>query len=407
MFGLSSKKASCPFCYREIDFNKVAFRCNGHGLPGRLKCEQQPDERRVVEFNDNRPVRPIVTSGQNNTAVLGKEKVQCSGCGSETGIRVCPSCHSTLPYGMNAKSPMFGLVGVRNSGKTVYLSVLHTELSRRIASAFGGSIDTPGGLHGYAQTLAENKKDMEGNAAKLPAQTSARGDSTRAEPVIYEWSQRNKRGETDNTVFSFFDSAGEDLVSVDAVESQHYLKSVNGIILLLDPFGFDANVAKAKQKLNANGGSAGINMEDLTSPQAVISNLTEVIRRSHGVKQGKKIKTPIAIVLAKIDAFYDDLPPGSPIMQQNQYKGAFDEQDSLNVHENVRALLHSWNATNLINLLENYFETYRFFAVSALGAEPDYANSSVNKMGVIPMRVGDPLLWLMAERKMIDTVPAK
>ena len=44
----------------------------------------------------------------------------------------------------------------------------------------------------------------------------------------------------------------------------------------------------------------------------------------------------------------------------------------------------------------NYAD-FRFFAVSALGAEPDYAAQSVAPGGVRPHRVEDPILWLLAK----------
>ena len=41
------------------------------------------------------------------------------------------------------------------------------------------------------------------------------------------------------------------------------------------------------------------------------------------------------------------------------------------------------------------------FAVSALGAPPDYANSIVDARGVRPFRVAEPLLWLLSQFQVI------
>ena len=48
------------------------------------------------------------------------------------------------------------------------------------------------------------------------------------------------------------------------------------------------------------------------------------------------------------------------------------------------------------HMRQNYGD-YRYFAVSALGAEPDYTTGQVAAGGVQPHRVEDPVLWLMAK----------
>jgi hypothetical protein len=54
-------------------------------------------------------------------------------------------------------------------------------------------------------------------------------------------------------------------------------------------------------------------------------------------------------------------------------------------------------------MLELNYTTYRLFVASALGAEPNYRTNTVNSRGVLPHRVAEPLLWLMARRKFIRT----
>jgi hypothetical protein len=47
------------------------------------------------------------------------------------------------------------------------------------------------------------------------------------------------------------------------------------------------------------------------------------------------------------------------------------------------------------------YANYRFFGVSALGAEPDYASYAVAPGGVQPHRVEDPVLWLLSKAGMV------
>src|SRR5690606_1160156 len=87
----------------------------------------------------------------------------CPNCAGPTGTRVCPNCHSVIPGNFTASSPIFGIVGVRGSGKTVLLSVLGGELERGVARRFGASID-PVGDSPLLKRLKRNRDTMaEGN----------------------------------------------------------------------------------------------------------------------------------------------------------------------------------------------------------------------------------------------------
>jgi hypothetical protein len=109
-------------------------------------------------------------------------------------------------------------------------------------------------------------------------------------------------------------------------------------------------------------------------------------------------------VFTKIDAFYPTLDPGNPIMGSAPGLPSYDETDGQQVHEQMRALVMEWDAGALDRLLEQNYEHYRYFAVSALGAEPDYTHSKVAAGGVRPHRVQDPVLWLMSKAGTVRSV---
>ena len=70
----------------------------------------------------------------------------------------------------------------------------------------------------------------------------------------------------------------------------------------------------------------------------------------------------------------------------------------------MRALLTEWDASALDRHLQQNYENYRYFAVSALGAQPDYSRSQVAAGGVRPHRVQDPVLWLMSKAGTVKAV---
>lgn len=318
--------------------------------------------------------------------------MQCTSCGGESGIRICPSCHSILPRGLNGDSPLFGLVGVRNSGKTVLLSVLHRELVTTVARRFDASIDNPGGMSGLARDLARYEQDMASGSGQLPPQTQATGGAKK-EPAVYEWKYMVK-GKPRSTIFSFYDSAGEDVSRQDEAIKQLYLGQTSGVILLLDPFAFPENRERAVQ----SGQSA---VDSVDTPESTLDGITYILQTAGKVKRNKKIKTPIAVAISKIDAFFDQIPPNHPLRKPGSEDGVFDEAESLEAHEYVASLIDRWGGDALLRKLDLEYENYRLFGVSALGAEPDYRTGTINKRGLLPHRVADPILWLMADRGFI------
>ena len=76
---------------------------------------------------------------------------------------------------------------------------------------------------------------------------------------------------------------------------------------------------------------------------------------------------------------------------------AYDNADGQAVHEHMLALLHEWNAQDIDTHMRLNYSDFRYFGVSALGAEPDYENHTVAAGGVRPHRVEDPVLWLLSK----------
>ncbi|MBX9717708.1 MAG: hypothetical protein K2X36_02570 [Microbacteriaceae bacterium] len=281
------------------------------------------------------------------------------------------------------------MVGVRASGKTVMLAALHRELLKTVARRFNAAIDNPGGGTGLAKQLQDYDTEMSRDGGRLPQQTQV---GQKSAPAVYEW-RYDVRGKVRSTLFSFYDNAGEDFASEDRALSIHYLGQVSGVILLLDPFSFPENVQKAQDK--------GVVLSQSDAPENVLASLTAVLRMSHAVKTNRKITVPVAVVVSKIDAFFDDLPENHPLRQPSSTLGVFDEAEAASLHDHMSALVASWGGDGLLRSLQQNYETYRVFGASALGAEPDYRTGEVNARGRLPHRVAEPFLWLLAERKFL------
>lgn len=392
---LGTRQAPCPYCYAMISPSRSSYRCSGIPAPGLPRCEPSEDGSRVRLLDDARPVRASFEPGRDRAP---DRRPLCPTCKGPTGTRVCGNCHSVLPTDFTAQSPLFGMVGVRGSGKTVMLTVLSKELQTTVARRLDAVID-PVGDSPLLKVLEQKRGEMDGGAAALPEQT-ARGSAATRDPAVFSLALRAKNAigidRPVATVFSFLDTAGEQLGTSDSTRDVHYLAATTGVVLLLNPFAFEAKRSNALQR--------GVAADDLhTDPRTVLRNITEVLRETEHRKPKQKIKRSLAVVVGMIDAFYDEIDPDSPIRRPSPRDPWFDERESEEVHEYVAALIARWGGEDLIRHLDQNYEHYRFFVASALGAEPDYRTRTTSSRGIQPHRVAEPLLWMMARRGLVTT----
>lgn len=390
LFG--SRTVPCPHCYRPIDLSNVVFRCTGQAQAGSTGCVPGPDARRQQLLGDGTPVRPIIRSGADE--VRGKSSATCPDCGARSAVRCCEHCHSVLPSSIQKDSPLVGMVGVRASGKTVMLSALHTELTQTVARRFHAAIDNPTGSSGLARELQRNVAEMSRPGGTLPRQTQ-RGE--KSAPAVYEWRYEQKN-RMRSILFSFYDNAGEDFATEDSATELAYLGQVSGLILLLDPFSFPENAHLATEK--------GIQTTHSDTPEQVLASLIEVLRKAHGTKPAKRIRVPVAVVVTKIDAFFDDIGEGHPLRKPSSKLAVFDEGESADLNEHMKSLVAQWGGDGLLRSLDSNFTTYRLFGASALGAEPDYVTGTTSERGRLPHRVAEPFLWLLAQRGFLPSQKA-
>ncbi|MGN2640541.1 TRAFAC clade GTPase domain-containing protein [Nocardia takedensis] len=390
--ALFNGKSACPYCYYRIKLNDIMFRCSGRSAPGKSNCEKKPDPQRVRELKDNTPVLSSFTSPHR--IFRSGQRARCPDCDGDSGTRVCPACRSVLPSAFGSGSPMFGMVGTRASGKTVYLTVLVSELQAPTRRRFGAATYFVGESPMIEDVRRWRRGMDEGNVPGL----TGRSDSRARTPVVIDWQQEHaspvgpKR--IVSTALSFYDTAGEALETTDETKDQQYLAATDGLIVVIDPFQIAGNAERAVDR--------GVDGKfDPDHPVQVLSNVTEMLREVDGVKHNRKITRPLAVAVSKIDAFYDQIPPDSPIRRPSPGVPFFDDADSRDIHQHVAGLIDGWGGDDILRHLELNYERFRLFAVSSLGAEPDYRAGRTDGHGVRPHRVSEPLLWLMADKGII------
>lgn len=383
---------ACPYCYHPINQGNLAYQCLGRGVPGGPRCAKREDELRQQLTNVRTAMYPTFMA-QSRRPFERPRQAACPHCGGLTGVRACPACHTPLSSTFaESRSPLVGMVGGKGAGKTVYLSVLHHELRTTVRRRFQADIrltgDQQGGAGSPRQWL-ENYEEQLFTQGRLFEQTAGALGGLRT-PVVIEWRQPTRRLGIETfatTVLSFYDAAGEDLTSQDRVHTQAYLGVANGLVLLLDPWQLPGAMDHIDVPASV--------VRDAEPPLEVLNRITELLRVSHQVKASRRVTVPLAVVFAKMDAFFPVLGGNHPLLVKPSALPGYDERAGQDTHEHVRAMLHEYGADDIDAHLRHNYATFRYFAVSALGAEPDYASREVDAGGVQPFRVEEPLLWLL------------
>lgn len=383
----------CPYCYQDFSPKEILYRCSGLLGPQGKKCKSTRDPVLFDHFDQQLPLPPVFEArGRGGEAA-------CPACRAPTQRRVCPRCHSRLPvHFADIDNRLIAMIGAKESGKTVYMTVLLHELTHGLGQRFGTAVQ-PSDDYTRQQFAERFEHDLYGLRA-LPRATASAG-AARRQPLVFRVSKRQRtrlRERTRHTLMSFFDTAGEDLVSSESVElNTRYLRSASGIILLLDPLQM-----RGARELAAPGTPMPSGGKGFDSPLNVLSRVTELLQNATGCPPGRRLSIPMAVAFSKVDALWDAFEPGSPLMQPAPDTEAYlNADDRLAVHEHVRSLLYEWDGGQIDQLLESAYERYSYFGLSALGEVP--RGGRIAEAGIRPHRVEDPFLWLLGHFKVVPT----
>jgi hypothetical protein len=287
------------------------------------------------------------------------------------------------------------MVGSKGAGKTVLMTVMIQQLRRVIAQRFNADIaiaaDNPDGMNSITEFMKSREQDLY-KERHLPRGTGTFEEKGRV-PIVLRW-RANKK----STMLAFLDSAGEDFDNQETTSALRYLAACEYLIVALDPFslpGARDQLSLPKQAIQSTDNAATLALNQITNQL-----------RTNQSRANRKISVPVAIVFTKIDAFFPEMEKeeGNPIRATAPALPSYDEADGLAVHERMKVMLKEWDAWEIdIHMSQNY-EDYRYFGVSALGAQPDYGRGELDPGGVRPHRVEDPMLWLLSKAKMVRTV---
>jgi len=405
----------CPYCYQDFTEQQIEFRCPGSVGRGGQRCTPEVDPILRAHMGFTGALPPVFAADGRQTSA------PCPRCAATSTTRVCPVCHSQLPVRFGKMpSRMIALVGAKQSGKTVFMTVLLHELMHDLGSQLSATISgaDDNTRHRFA---TEYEKPLYRESLMLPPTPTA-GLLNRV-PLVFRFTTGSANGSgrafwpgragrtgaamPRHTLLSFFDAAGEDLRSQLSVEQNvRYLAAADGIILILDPLkmpGAPGAAANGAGSATGDGTAPHADHDADDHPATVLGRITDLLLATAPGEKPDWIRKPLAIVFAKMDAFLPELSRTSPLLQPPPRAAHLAERDSAAVHQEIGRLLGQWEGHRIDQFARDYYRTYRYFGVSALGETPT-ADNRVSPRGIRPLRVADPFIWTLAQ---LGAIPVK
>lgn len=364
---------TCPYCWSTHQVNELHRRCGE-------RCAQQS-----ATF----PVREL-TKGRCPHGELPQAR------------RTCPTCGKDLlrEY-IDGGGRNIAVIGSADSGKSTWVGVLVHQLQRgQVAERFAGMSLGLLGETSRNRYQRDFEQPLFREGRTLRPTSSARVSSP--EPLMFSLRFPHRSRLLGSTriapvVTVFYDTAGEDVARAAAMDQLiSYLDAAEGIVLLLDPL----QMPKVRELVNAD--QLPGSKTTFTDQLFVVSRLGELLRERSRGSVNKRLTTPLAIALTKLDLFRDTLVPESPLRRPSRHLGSYDEDDGVDVHQEIRGWLDQWYDPAFDRTVANTFKVHRYFAFSALGDAPIDGNR-LSPSGVHPYRLEDPMLWLLARFGAIKT----
>lgn len=369
----------CPFCFSRFSGQEMLFRCVSVGCKGVALDDKYAQERGLPPL----PMGHILTPPKSTFSVA--RSMECDVCRRESRTRLCPACHYQLPYTIDqVEQRVVAIIGGSNTGKSHYITSLVHTLMHEVGANFRFSLKMEGDEtrrrwnDDFYKPLYENK-----NVLQATQRSSL--DSRVKTPLIirlsFDLGKRNR-----DLYLSFFDTAGEDMtrLEVDALSVEaRYISQADGVIFLLDPLQIDS----VRQQLP----SVPVPPADIQAkPEYIVARFHELLESRLNIKPGKKVKTPVAFTLSKVDTLRPIVSPDSALLRRSEHFGQVDLDDIQSMHTELENYLGVWINANFCEYIQHNFEHYRYFGVSSLGSQP--ANGHIEPHSV---RVEDPFLWLL------------
>lgn len=369
------RKYTCPYCNHKFPNYEVVFRCDN--------CKDENGKQgKLIENKLNYNMDGFSLVARQ----FMPEALECPTCHNVTTHRLCPHCGEELQDDvLAAKNKIISLavVGGYKVGKSNYVGTLIHELqSFVIRDVMQGNF------------LVSNAKVQEryDNLYQKPLYEQHLSVSGKEHVTMLSYDLRWNVKEMKQVHVNLYDVGMDALLANDS--DLDFLKEIDGIIIMVDPLQTQ-NIWNQISIDKREASCPDVTQSQRAQQETAIGLVANRVRG----KRRKKIKIPVAVVCSKLDALDDFLPEGSLILEESNVVqgGMYNQYEAEQISEEIRNLLYSWREEGIINTLDMNFSHLAYFAVSALGHIP----YSSEKFPPTPVRVEEPFLWILRQKKVI------
>ena len=327
--------------------------------------------------------------------------VTCPECDTLSTARVCPHCHSRLPTNIDSTSHnIIAIVGTSNSGKSHYIASLFAQLRQEARNVnvviMAGAHDTDLLYKQYYYTPVYEMHQT------LPPTSVAAQNPIIRRPLIYRLCRtRNKSNSPGKKMVNLvvFDAAGEQFSDADTMALYNrYLFHASGIILLIDPLSLPG--VYDKLPAHVQEGSTEKQVGGIDTLLAQINMLYEATGKR---RAKRRTKIPVAVTLTKTDGLARIIGDSDPLLAPSRHLDGFNIQEAAWLSDQLRQRLRDWGEQQIVDVIDQIFPRSMFYGVSSLGAPPQ--NGQIRAPS--PVRVCDPLFWLLHELGFIESMKRK
>lgn len=412
MKGKSKEKAVrryiCPYCFAEVDLDDIHYICSSPGCAREFAKTASSmrsrdtdkyvsaDGQNEIDYEkcilqDKDPRGPDAVIARNH--IIRNSSGICDICKRPAYIRACPRCNNPIPPGAEESgNRIFVILGPKSVGKSHYTAVLINQLKEVVSKEFNCVLNPATDETTLKYRDVYYHRLFEENYKLRPTE-SFRSSNESKEPLIYYL--RVFEGDRPLVyTFAFFDTAGEDLVTLERMTSlslYSFISQAAGIVYLVDPLQVPYINKRIKMEAKPPVGPDAAD---------ILNNICQIIRRNRGQKSGSRIDIPIAVTLTKIDVLMktpENLDEDKVVfgacssLHIPRETGKYDAENFEQIDAELAEYIRRTMGNNFIQIV-NGFEKHCYFAVSALGCNPV---TEKLPRGVAPFRVEDPFLWLM------------
>jgi hypothetical protein len=303
-------------------------------------------------------------------------------------VRRCPKCNNIINshIGQNTNIHM-PVIGGPSAGKTHYIVASTNEL-----------MNTYTEKHKYHFSFTEehHKADFERNREKLTSGQMLAPTSEIAPPAVML--KMDIPGIPVSKMLYMYDAAGEAYNANARTSQQTYYKHICGLIFIIDPCAITQFQLKHEQKINAIAFTLRPSQSEIMQ---VHDRMMRMLERMHGIRRFGRYRFPIAIVVTKVDALGLEQIIGTDAARVlMSYNPSYATEDAA-INALVKDFLRAYGLSDLLRNLEYHFSAVRYFSCSVL----DTSTAQPHQSSLLPIRVLEPLSWLLSSARVIKQLP--